>query len=68
MALVRYCLEKNLVILKCGRYNNVIRLAMPLVITDEQVNKGLDIMEEGLSVIADIQDKYKPKPLIHGDS
>ena len=68
IALVRYCLEKGLVILKCGRYNNVIRLAMPLVITDEQLNKGLDIMEEGLSVIRDIRDKYKKKDLIHGDS
>ncbi len=68
MALVRYCLEKGLVILKCGRHNNVIRLLMPLVITDKQLKKGLDIMEEGLSVIKDIQDKYKKKNLIHGDS
>ena len=68
MALVRYCLEKGLVILKCGRYNNVIRLAMLLVIKDEQLNKGLDIMEEGLSIIEDIQGKYKQKTLIHGDS
>ena len=68
VALVRYCLEKGLVILKCGRYNNVIRLLMPLVITTKQLNKGLDIMEEGLSVMKDIQDKYKKKDLVHGDS
>ncbi len=68
VALVRYCLEKGLVLLKCGRYNNVIRLAMPLVITDEQLNNGLDIMEEGLSVLKDVQEKYIKKDLIHGDS
>jgi 4-aminobutyrate aminotransferase/(S)-3-amino-2-methylpropionate transaminase len=68
VALVRYCLEKGLVILKCGRHNNVIRLLMPLVITDEQLDKGLDIMEEGLAIIRDIQGRYKTTVLIHGDS
>lgn len=47
-ALVKFCYEKGLVILSCGNYSNVIRTLMPLVITDEQLEKGLTIMEEGL--------------------
>jgi 4-aminobutyrate aminotransferase/(S)-3-amino-2-methylpropionate transaminase len=30
---------------------NIIRTLMPLVITDEQLDKGLSIIEEGLAVI-----------------
>ena len=50
-ALIQYCLGKGLVILSCGRYGNVVRLLMPLVITDEQLNHGLRIIEEGLASI-----------------
>jgi 4-aminobutyrate aminotransferase/(S)-3-amino-2-methylpropionate transaminase len=48
-ALVRYCFERGLIILSCGTYGNVIRLLMPLTITDAQLEKGLAIMEEGLA-------------------
>jgi 4-aminobutyrate aminotransferase/(S)-3-amino-2-methylpropionate transaminase len=47
-ALVSYCYEKGLVLLSCGNFGNVIRTLMPLVITDEQLDRGLAILEEGL--------------------
>jgi len=47
--LARRCLEKGLIILSCGNYGNVIRTLMPLVITDEQLNKGFSILREALS-------------------
>lgn len=50
-ALIQYCLSEGLVILSCGRYGNVVRLLMPLVITDEQLNRGLRIFENGLASI-----------------
>ena len=50
-ALGRFCFEKGLVILTCGRYGNVVRLLMPLVITDEQLQRGLAILEEGLTAL-----------------
>jgi 4-aminobutyrate aminotransferase / (S)-3-amino-2-methylpropionate transaminase / 5-aminovalerate transaminase len=50
-ALVTYCLEKNLIILACGTYGNVIRFLMPLVITDEQLNQGMHILDNGLTAI-----------------
>jgi 4-aminobutyrate aminotransferase/(S)-3-amino-2-methylpropionate transaminase len=50
--LVDFCLERNLFILACGTYKNVIRLLMPLVITDEQMTRGLEIIDSGLTAIS----------------
>jgi len=43
------CREKGLLMISAGTYSNIIRPLMPLVITDEQLEKGLSIIEEGLS-------------------
>jgi 4-aminobutyrate aminotransferase/(S)-3-amino-2-methylpropionate transaminase len=51
-ALVQYCFDRGLIILACGTYGNVIRLLMPLVISDEQLGKGLDILNDGFAAIA----------------
>jgi len=45
-AIVKGCSEKGLVLLSAGTYKNVIRVLCPLVITNEQLNHGLDIIEE----------------------
>jgi 4-aminobutyrate aminotransferase / (S)-3-amino-2-methylpropionate transaminase / 5-aminovalerate transaminase len=50
--LVRRCLEKGLVLISCGQYGNVIRTLMPLVITDEQLQRGFGILEETLQEIS----------------
>ncbi|MBT6498929.1 MAG: 4-aminobutyrate--2-oxoglutarate transaminase [Deltaproteobacteria bacterium] len=46
--LVQLCFEKGLIVLSCGNYGNVIRTLMPLVITDEQLDKGISILDESL--------------------
>jgi 4-aminobutyrate aminotransferase/(S)-3-amino-2-methylpropionate transaminase len=46
------CLEKGLLILVCGTYGNVVRILTPFVITDEQLEKGLSIMEAALKDIS----------------
>ena len=46
--LVDFCNDNGLVILACGSYGNIIRILAPFVITDDQLEKGLSIMEEGL--------------------
>ena len=51
-ALVAYCLDKGLILLSCGNYGNVIRTLMPLVITEEQLEKALSIMDEGFASIS----------------
>jgi 4-aminobutyrate aminotransferase/(S)-3-amino-2-methylpropionate transaminase len=47
-----HCLEKGLLILVCGTYGNVVRILTPFVITDEQLEKGLSIMEAALKDIS----------------
>jgi 4-aminobutyrate aminotransferase/(S)-3-amino-2-methylpropionate transaminase len=51
-ALVQFCYEKGLILLSCGNFGNVIRILMPLVIDDDELERGLAIMEEGLSRLA----------------
>ena len=48
-ALVKFCYEKGLILLSCGNFGNVIRTLMPLVITDEQLEKGMAIINDGLA-------------------
>jgi 4-aminobutyrate aminotransferase/(S)-3-amino-2-methylpropionate transaminase len=43
--IVRLCYEKGLIAISAGTYGNVIRTLMPLVITEEQLEEGLDILE-----------------------
>jgi 4-aminobutyrate aminotransferase/(S)-3-amino-2-methylpropionate transaminase len=40
------CAEQGLIIISAGTFKNVIRILSPLVITDEQLQKGLDILTE----------------------
>lgn len=42
---VKGCAEEGLILLSAGTLKNVIRILSPLVITDEQLNRGLDILE-----------------------
>jgi 4-aminobutyrate aminotransferase/(S)-3-amino-2-methylpropionate transaminase len=48
-AFAKFCAERRLIILVCGNLGNVIRILMPLVITDDQLERGLSIMEEGIA-------------------
>jgi len=50
--LVQFCLERNLLILACGIHKNVIRLLMPLVITEEQMTRGMAIIDSGLTALS----------------
>jgi 4-aminobutyrate aminotransferase len=40
--------ERGLVLLSCGLYGNVIRILVPLTISDEELARGLDLLEESL--------------------
>jgi len=50
--LTKLCYDKGLVILSCGSHGNVVRFLMPLVITDDQLERGLAILEESLREVA----------------
>ncbi|WP_020532528.1 4-aminobutyrate--2-oxoglutarate transaminase [Flexithrix dorotheae] len=52
--LVVNCFNSGLIILSAGTFKNVIRILSPLVITNEQLEKGLAILEEELMNLASI--------------
>ena len=48
-AISKYCYEHGLLTISAGTYGNVLRLLMPLVISDEQFDEGLDVLEDALA-------------------
>jgi 4-aminobutyrate aminotransferase/(S)-3-amino-2-methylpropionate transaminase len=50
-AVVSHCFENGLMLLATGTYGNVLRVLSPLVITDEQLERGLKIFEEGFAAV-----------------
>lgn len=44
------CLENKLIVLTCGSHGQVIRLIPPLNITDEEVEKALEILKRSLEL------------------
>jgi 4-aminobutyrate aminotransferase/(S)-3-amino-2-methylpropionate transaminase len=40
--------ERGLILLSCGLYGNVLRILVPLVAADEELDRGLDLLEEAL--------------------
>ena len=51
IAVVRHCAERGLLTMRAGLYLNCLRLLMPLTITDDQLQEGLDVLEDGLRTI-----------------
>jgi 4-aminobutyrate aminotransferase/(S)-3-amino-2-methylpropionate transaminase len=47
-AVAHRCHERGLLILKAGTYDNVVRLLAPLVISDDDLSEGMDILVEAL--------------------
>lgn len=52
-AVSQYCYEHGLITITAGSYSNVIRLLMPLVVTDAQMDEALDVLEAGLAQVAE---------------
>ncbi len=49
-AVIQNCASMGLIVEGAGTYNNVIRFLAPLVITDEQLEAGLDIFEKAVKM------------------
>ncbi|MFZ5817270.1 MAG: 4-aminobutyrate--2-oxoglutarate transaminase [Bacillota bacterium] len=50
--IMQKCISRGVIIVKCGIYGNVLRMLVPLVITDEQLHEALDIIEEACLEVA----------------
>jgi 4-aminobutyrate aminotransferase/(S)-3-amino-2-methylpropionate transaminase len=55
---MRYCYEHGVVALSTGSFSNVVRLLMPLVITDEQFDEALDVLEAALAEVVSVQTRH----------
>ena len=51
--IARFCYEHGLILITAGTFNNVIRILVPLVVTDAQFAEGLDVLEAALAHAAD---------------
>jgi 4-aminobutyrate aminotransferase/(S)-3-amino-2-methylpropionate transaminase len=47
-AVLKRCHDNGVLILKAGTYDNVVRLLAPLVISDDDLHEGLDVLVEAL--------------------
>ncbi|MGH2819714.1 MAG: aminotransferase class III-fold pyridoxal phosphate-dependent enzyme, partial [Actinomycetota bacterium] len=47
-AVLKRCHSRGVLVLKAGTYDNVVRLLAPLVISDEQLHEGLDVLVDAL--------------------
>jgi 4-aminobutyrate aminotransferase / (S)-3-amino-2-methylpropionate transaminase / 5-aminovalerate transaminase len=52
-AVTQYCYEHGVITISAGSYGNVIRLLMPLVITDEQMDEALGVLESALRTVSE---------------
>jgi 4-aminobutyrate aminotransferase/(S)-3-amino-2-methylpropionate transaminase len=49
--LTQFCYEHGLITITAGTYGNVIRLLVPLVISDEEMDEGLAVLENALASV-----------------
>jgi 4-aminobutyrate aminotransferase len=48
-SVIKACEERNLLLLSCGTYDNVIRWIPPLIVNKEQITEALGIFAEALA-------------------
>ena len=48
-AVTKYCVDNGVIVIGAGIFSNVVRLLMPLAITDEQLERGLDVLEQAVA-------------------
>lgn len=54
--ILNFCHAHGVVVISAGSFGNVIRLLMPLVITDSQLNEALDVLEEGIASVTEAKE------------
>ena len=43
------CVERGLILIKAGVHDNVLRTLMPLTIKEDELERGLDVLESSLN-------------------
>jgi len=50
--IIQEAYQNGLILLKAGLFDNVIRILVPLVVTNEQLEEGLDILENAFEKVS----------------
>jgi 4-aminobutyrate aminotransferase / (S)-3-amino-2-methylpropionate transaminase / 5-aminovalerate transaminase len=51
--IAQYCYQHGLITITAGTYGNVLRILVPLVVTDAQFEEGLDVLEGALANVSE---------------
>jgi 4-aminobutyrate aminotransferase/(S)-3-amino-2-methylpropionate transaminase len=51
--ITQYCYEHGLITITAGSYSNVVRVLVPLVITNEQMDEGMDVLQSALQMVSE---------------
>jgi 4-aminobutyrate aminotransferase/(S)-3-amino-2-methylpropionate transaminase len=51
MAVIKKSVANGVILIRAGLYTNCIRFLPPIVITDEQLNEGLDVIENAIQEV-----------------
>jgi len=51
--IAKYCYEHGVITITAGTFNNVIRILVPLVVSYEQFDEGLNVIEAALASVAE---------------
>ena len=49
--IAQYCYQHGVITITAGTYNNVMRILVPLVVTEGQFDEGLDVLEAALASV-----------------
>jgi 4-aminobutyrate aminotransferase / (S)-3-amino-2-methylpropionate transaminase / 5-aminovalerate transaminase len=50
--IAQYCYEHGLITITAGTYGNVMRILVPLIVTDAQFEEGLEVLESALAFVS----------------
>jgi 4-aminobutyrate aminotransferase/(S)-3-amino-2-methylpropionate transaminase len=51
--IAQFCYENGLITITAGSYANIIRVLVPLVITDQQMDEALDVLESAIATVCE---------------
>jgi len=51
--ITQYCYERGLITITAGSYSNVIRVLVPLVVTGDQMDEALGVLESALQAVGE---------------
>jgi 4-aminobutyrate aminotransferase/(S)-3-amino-2-methylpropionate transaminase len=54
--ITQYCYEHGLITIAAGSYSNVVRVLVPLVVTSEQMDEAMDVLEAALESVSEKQE------------